>query len=238
MALYLRIVNTLSEQTIQFGVPTGRPSSGCFTVEVVLKYIMRGLKLGQVFVAPHDKNWATDFENDKKELLEILTGFDIQIDHVGSTSLPNTNAKPIIDILIGTKNYAETVDVAKRLVKKGITYGYKYYERQKPEMLCFTKELRDETELTHIYIAPIGTRQWNIRYLNKKYFLEHPDELQEYQNLKQKISAEHSNDRIAYKSAKKDFMDAISKKAYELYNACDDVSEIEKLKTIHTDFIA
>lgn len=48
---------------------------------------------------PHDPNWAGEFVIAKASLGRLLTGLPIlSIEHVGSTSIPDLIAKPILDI--------------------------------------------------------------------------------------------------------------------------------------------
>lgn len=53
----------------------------------------------KVIIEPYNPRWATEFEAQKLELLEILQGVPIvKIEHVGSTSIPGLKAKPVLDI--------------------------------------------------------------------------------------------------------------------------------------------
>ena len=65
---------------------------------------MIGLHKSSVAVYPYDKSWPEEFEKEKKILKNILKDFDVEIEHVGSTSIPGLSAKPIIDIAIGAKD--------------------------------------------------------------------------------------------------------------------------------------
>jgi GrpB-like predicted nucleotidyltransferase (UPF0157 family) len=53
----------------------------------------------RVTVAPYDPQWQTDFDRVSRELSIALSGVDVlAVEHVGSTSVPDLPAKPIIDI--------------------------------------------------------------------------------------------------------------------------------------------
>ena len=49
-------------------------------------------------LSPYTNHWITSFNLIKIELQLALAGIDFVIEHVGSTAVPNLDAKPIIDI--------------------------------------------------------------------------------------------------------------------------------------------
>lgn len=59
---------------------------------------MIGLNKNLVTVYPYDPTWVMEYEKEEKILKKHLTGLDVKIEHVGSTSIPGLSAKPIIDI--------------------------------------------------------------------------------------------------------------------------------------------
>ena len=48
--------------------------------------------------------WTASFASLETELKTYLSDFDVRIEHIGSTSVKNLSAKPIIDIMIGVKD--------------------------------------------------------------------------------------------------------------------------------------
>ncbi|GAA3513702.1 hypothetical protein GCM10022234_05610 [Aeromicrobium panaciterrae] len=51
---------------------------------------------GKIHLAPYDRAWPTTYERLAAAIRDALD--DIVIEHVGSTSIPGLDAKPIIDI--------------------------------------------------------------------------------------------------------------------------------------------
>ena len=51
-------------------------------------------------IVEHDLRWEKMFEIEKAILKKVFNENIIQIEHIGSTSVPNLAAKPIIDIII------------------------------------------------------------------------------------------------------------------------------------------
>ena len=53
----------------------------------------------KIIIEPYDPSWAAEFQKTKATLETILQGISyISIEHVGSTSIPDLAAKPVIDI--------------------------------------------------------------------------------------------------------------------------------------------
>ncbi|MGE7022609.1 GrpB family protein [Solibacillus cecembensis] len=63
-----------------------------------------GLQNDEVLLVPHDEAWKVEFKRIQEELLSCAKLTNIQIEHIGSTSIEGIRAKPIIDILVGVEN--------------------------------------------------------------------------------------------------------------------------------------
>jgi len=50
----------------------------------------------KVFIAPYNPNWPVLFEQEKAYLADALRGHFVDIQHIGSTSVPGLGAKPIL----------------------------------------------------------------------------------------------------------------------------------------------
>ena len=66
-----------------------------------------GLKMGTVRLEKYNSDWKEEFENEKNNLKEIFQKIAIDIQHIGSTSIENISAKPIIDIAVGVKKLSD-----------------------------------------------------------------------------------------------------------------------------------
>lgn len=59
----------------------------------------------KVQLSEHNQAWEHLFVKEKQRLEQVLKDKTIRIEHIGSTSIPNIKAKPIIDIMIGVEKY-------------------------------------------------------------------------------------------------------------------------------------
>jgi GrpB-like predicted nucleotidyltransferase (UPF0157 family) len=74
---------------------------------------------GPIVLVNYDPEWPEAFEQHAKKIRGALGQRAIRIEHVGSTSVPNLPAKPIIDILLVVADSAKEQDYAGALVEAG-----------------------------------------------------------------------------------------------------------------------
>ena len=67
----------------------------------------------------YSSNWTKDFAAVKHAIQIILKGLTYNIEHVGSTAVPNLDSKPIIDIDIIYTDSADFINIKNRLEKTG-----------------------------------------------------------------------------------------------------------------------
>ena len=84
---------------------------------------MLGLRYGTVKLEPYDPEWARAFSDERTRLLEALSDVPCQIEHVGSTAVPDLRAKPILDIAIGVSTGVPMEPIVSAL--QGIGYQYR-----------------------------------------------------------------------------------------------------------------
>ena len=71
-------------------------------------------------LVPYDPRWAKRYEKEATDLTGLFSGRVVSIHHVGSTSIPNTMAKPEIDILV----VLDSVDQIDQYASGMIALGY------------------------------------------------------------------------------------------------------------------
>ena len=54
---------------------------------------MIGLKRGTVKLLPHNPKWSKEFDKEKKQLINKLKNLVVDVQHVGSTAIPDIPAK-------------------------------------------------------------------------------------------------------------------------------------------------
>ncbi len=69
--------------------------------EEILAYTVNGPPSQyKIQICDYDPNWPRFYERECRRIESVLSHLSIKLEHVGSTSVPNLAAKPIIDILL------------------------------------------------------------------------------------------------------------------------------------------
>lgn len=84
---------------------------------------MIGLKHKQNFLAAYDPEWPYFFNEERNRLQSVLWSISRNIEHHGSTAIPQLPAKPIIDILVGILPLDKWIECKKPLESPGYEYA-------------------------------------------------------------------------------------------------------------------
>lgn len=145
--------------------------------------------------------------NKLKSILPLNKIVDIQ--HVGSTAIPELAAKPIIDIQIAVKSLEEMKLIAIPILQK---LGYEYwFENPDPEKMFFVKGMPPfgEKRTHHVHIFKYDSDHWHNQIIFRDYLLTHPDAAEEYKILKSELAAKYYQDREKYTEEKSTFIKKI-----------------------------
>jgi len=151
--------------------------------------------------------WAEFYQQEESRLRGALAGLGdvlVDIQHFGSTSIPNIQAKPILDILVGIRRLED----GPRCIGPLEAIGYEYAPWAGiPGDLTFGKGER-RTHLVHV--VEYGGANWseNIRFRDA--LRRDPELAREYEALKLRLGQEHSESRADYTEAKTEFIRRIN----------------------------
>jgi GrpB-like predicted nucleotidyltransferase (UPF0157 family) len=167
----------------------------------------------KVIIAEYSPTWPALFEQDKKLLKAALGENENIIEHVGSTSVVGLAAKPVIDIMIGLRDFSVADDV----VPKIEVLGYEYISNYEDVMPFrrYLKKVAREKDTHHIHMVEIGGEFWERHLLFRDYLRENHEAMDEYANLKEKLGEEDWENTNQYADAKTVFIRSIEKKAKE-----------------------
>jgi GrpB-like predicted nucleotidyltransferase (UPF0157 family) len=191
----------------------------------------------KIEVLPYNDSWPLEFIGIQNELEKILSDFNPQIEHIGSTSVVGLAAKPFIDILIGI-NAEEDLD---KVIIPMMSAGFPYYEKHNvvmPYRRLFVKMKETANELdyallvsdanqntdvindhkwAHIHIMEYNSEHWIRHIAFRDYLRAFPDTKQEYQDLKLFLSTREWKDVMEYNGGKNDFIKQTEALAIEWY---------------------
>ncbi|HNX48005.1 MAG TPA: GrpB family protein [Methanomassiliicoccales archaeon] len=146
----------------------------------------------------HDPVWKDLFQLERASLLKSLGPLAMTVEHVGSTAVPNLRAKPIIDILV-TVNEIRLDALEDSLGR----LGYVHVPIGDPERLFFRKGM---PRTHHVHVVRHGGNEHRKHLIFRDRLIAHPEELAEYERLKESLALRFREDRQAYSDGKDGFI--------------------------------
>ncbi len=176
-----------------------------------------------MLIVKYTPNWIKDFEHLKFEISYGLLGLDFTIEHVGSTSVPNLDSKPIIDIDIIYSNESDFEKLKFRLEKLGYYYngnqGIEDREVFKRNGILVNETL--DTLKHHLYVCPMGSKALERHILSRNFLKKHEWARVRYQEMKYELAKKANQDKKKYTELKEqyvnDFIDDIIEKEKNEY---------------------
>ena len=167
---------------------------------------MIGLQKNSVDLCLINSDIYRAFYEDELEILtNILDGYFVSIEHVGSTAIPGIMAKPIIDIAVGLID-SESFDLITSILEK---HGYIYLaNRGEITRRIFIKTC-DNIRTHHIHVEEYGKQNWinHVEFRNKLLSSTHLKK--EYETLKIELSKKYATNREKYTSEKSEFIQKV-----------------------------
>lgn len=172
-----------------------------------------------MLIQKYQESWIADFNAIRKILDETLKNLNVSIEHIGSTSVPELAAKPIIDIDIIIDNYQSFPDVKQALESIGYYHngnqGIENREVFKRAKL-FNHSILDSIT-HHLYVCPIDSEELQKHICFRDYLIANADARIAYQNLKYEIAKQANQDKKTYAALKesiaKEFIAGVIEKA-------------------------
>lgn len=170
---------------------------------------MIGLKRGYVELQEYTNKWHKLYQIEEQTLKNLIKEYLTDIQHIGSTSVEGLKAKPIIDIIIGIKNFNDLEIIIEKLQHGG--YIYRPNASTK-ERILFVKGNKEE-RTHHIHIVQWMDEEWNNNILFRDYLRKYSEVAKEYSDLKDKLAERFKEDRSSYTSGKNQFIQEIIDRA-------------------------
>jgi GrpB-like predicted nucleotidyltransferase (UPF0157 family) len=162
-----------------------------------------GLASKTVRVVPYDARWPALFAAEEARIRTALDGIPLELEHVGSTSVPGLAAKPIIDIMAG-----RLADVpAERVIPLLVKAGYEHRgDRGLPGREFFR---RGDPRSYHVHLVDLASHYWREHLGFRDRLRADPATLAEYASLKRALAARFPFDREKYIEGKADFIQGV-----------------------------
>ncbi len=160
----------------------------------------------------YNPEWIKVYEEESNKIKELIGDKIIEIEHIGSTSIPDLSSKPIIDIAILISSWEDADNLIGSLESLGYTFDTNLHQSQNnPERHLFRKGNPTEFHLSIAYKDKASF--WERQILFRDYLREHPEEREHYAKLKQELITKDPTGKDNYVMGKTDFVMSVLKKA-------------------------
>ncbi len=155
----------------------------------------------RVEVVPPDPAWQARFQEAREHLLSILPGRDVRVEHVGSTSVPDLAAKPILDIDLVLRNAADFEQV-KALLE---AYGYHHVgDLGISGREAFKYNDKPQFMPHNLYVLSADSDELKRHLTFRDWLRSHPEDRELYAQAKIAAAHRFPQDISAYIDAKSD----------------------------------
>ena len=153
------------------------------------------MRTAKVVVLPYDAVWHEQFEAIKKELKAVLSGYVLDIHHVGSTSVVGMWAKPCIDIDVVIEDDSSLALVVNALA----TIGY-FHEGDLgiKDREAFKYLNKPHLMMHHLYVCPQNSEELHRHITFRDFLRNNSEAVKKYSAIKEKASELFPNDIDKY----------------------------------------
>ena len=174
-----------------------------------------------MLIEKYTPQWIKDYASIKCEIEKGLHGLNLTMEHIGSTSVPDLDSKPIIDIDI---IYYHQGDFEK--IKAGLlTMGYYHNGNQGIENrevfkrnIGWTNQILDKIK-HHLYVCPVDSKALERHILSRNFLRNNDWARLKYQQMKYELAEKANQDKKIYAELKElnvnDFIDSMIAKMRE-----------------------
>ena len=167
-----------------------------------------------IIVVKYDPIWPVHFQKLKYVLDRKFQNLSVNIEHIGSTSVPGLAAKPILDIAIIIPNRDLLPPIINNLSELGYEHngdqgipGREAFKRASPQV-PFTVSLQNWMQ-HHLYVCAENATELQRQLFFRNYLRAHPNQRDAYAELKEKLALQFRNEREKYTEAKSSFIQGI-----------------------------
>ena len=171
-----------------------------------------GLKQGAVRLVKYKSEWKNVFQSEADRIRACLGDITLQIEHVGSTSVPGLMAKPIIDIAIAVESRKDLFLVVERLLNAGFIDGG---DQGGDGGYLVERDSSPGVRILHIHIVEKTDIQWRNYIAFRDCLRWDKDIRNKYTHLKKVLAKRFPQDRKSYTDGKAEFIKSVLAKITE-----------------------
>ena len=159
-----------------------------------------GLEKSEVRLVPHDPRWVALGELECARVVELLGEIAVAVVHIGSTSVPDLEAKPILDIVAAVPDQTPIDEVVARLGSAG-DYVYEGNMGDRGGGLLFVRGEGD-VRTVHVHVVGCNSGAWDDYLRFRAHLVDDPEARRRYEFVKRVLAERFARDRPGYTLAK------------------------------------
>lgn len=155
-----------------------------------------------------DPKWKDKGIREMKEIHTSLSAFGVKhVEHIGSTSIPNLPAKPIIDLMAAVPS----LEFINKIVNTLNSHDWHYVppELDKQPWRRFFVKVKNDKRVAHLSLLSEGEERWNNLLTFRDKLRTNAKLTNEYAALKHQLAQEFNDDRERYTEAKTEFINKV-----------------------------
>lgn len=149
---------------------------------------------------PYSAIFPELFQKEKKRIASHLKEA-LYIEHVGSTAVPGLGGKGIIDIAIATKK-EDMNAVSEQLQSLGYEFRPTFSTPDRFYFIIYLPDPEEESRRYHLHLTYPENTEWKDLIGFRDYLRNHPEELEEYAEMKRQAAIEANHDGEHYRKLK------------------------------------
>jgi len=181
----------------------------------------------KIKVVSYDPKWQEEFKKAKKFYEGLLKNLDVQIEHVGSTSIVGLHAKPILDIDIIVKDDKTKLAVIEKLESAGYKHLGTLGVEGREAFSYSDNNPKIKWMAHHLYVCMEESTNLKNHLLLKKHLINNKEAVRKYSQLKLELAEKFPNDIDAYIDGKTKLINSFLKKEGM------DREDLEKIRKIN-----
>lgn len=165
-----------------------------------------GVRNKTVKLAEPNQKWHEAYMLEEAAIRGALGDLAIEIQHFGSTAIPEIKAKPIIDIAVGVRRFEDGLACVEPMASIGYDYAGSNIV---PNDHIFGRDIAGDTRTHLVHVVEHGGTNWRNFIVFRDRLRSRPDIAHAYEALKVELAAKYADNRAAYTAAKADFISKI-----------------------------
>jgi GrpB-like predicted nucleotidyltransferase (UPF0157 family)/GNAT superfamily N-acetyltransferase len=164
----------------------------------------------RIIIASSDPGWPVAYASEKARLAAACSALPITLAHIGSTSVSDVAAKPIVDIMLGLRRDADLNACIDPIVGLGYEHVPRYEQGDgwMPFRRYFKKREPGAHGSFNLHVVHSGSNFWQRQISFRDHLREDEATRRAYEQLKRELAPQFT-DSNAYADAKGNFIEAL-----------------------------